>query len=73
MEDPILSKLTTRGRTTLPKPVREALGLARGDTLLYRIEGRVAAISKAALDEGAPFALFDEWAGEVDTKAYSEL
>lgn len=33
----IESSVTSRGRTTLPKPVREALGIAPGDRLRYVI------------------------------------
>lgn len=73
MKGPILSKVTKRGRTTLPKPIREALGLAPGDTLLYRIEGPAVAIAKDASGTDTPFALFSEWAGEADSQAYSEL
>ena len=31
------SKITSRGRTTLPKPVREALGVSQGDRVRYVI------------------------------------
>ena len=33
----IESSVTSRGRTTLPKPVREALGIVPGDRLRYVI------------------------------------
>ena len=37
------SKITSRGRVTIPKPIRDALGLAPGDRVGFRIstEGRV--------------------------------
>ena len=31
------SKITSKGRTTLPKPVREALGVSQGDHVRYVI------------------------------------
>lgn len=38
----IESSITKKGQTTLPKPVREALGLRAGDRVRYVIsEGRV--------------------------------
>ncbi len=33
----IKSKVTSKGQTTLPKPVREALGVAPGDRVRYVI------------------------------------
>jgi AbrB family looped-hinge helix DNA binding protein len=39
--------LTSKGRITLPKPVRHALGLKEGDRILFRVlEGR-AVLAKA--------------------------
>lgn len=35
----IQSSLTERFQTTIPKGVREALGLRRGDTLAYELRG----------------------------------
>ena len=54
----------------MPKEVREALGVGPGDQLGYRIEnGRVvlSAIKQPAAQDD-PFACFDEWASEADTK-----
>ncbi len=37
----IVSKLTSKAQTTIPQPVRAALGLEPGDELLYEIiDGR---------------------------------
>lgn len=36
----IESVLTSKGQTTLPKPVREALGVSPGDRVRYIILGR---------------------------------
>ena len=35
----IESTITSKGQTTLPKAVREALGVGPGDRVRYRIEG----------------------------------
>lgn len=34
-----VSTLTAKGQTTIPKTVREALGLGPSDRIVYRIEG----------------------------------
>ncbi len=33
------STLTSRGQTTIPKPIREALGLQPGDRVEFTLEG----------------------------------
>jgi antitoxin PrlF len=71
----IVSKLTSKAQTTIPQPVRAALGLRPGDALVYEIvDGRVI-LTKAR--RGAktddPFRTFEEWSGEADTKAYAGL
>ena len=38
------SIISTNGRTTLPKPVREALGLKMGDRIRYFVDGRTVRI-----------------------------
>jgi AbrB family looped-hinge helix DNA binding protein len=35
----ITSKITSKGQTTIPHPVRSALRVGEGDELAYRIEG----------------------------------
>jgi antitoxin PrlF len=38
----IVSKLTTKAQTTIPQPVRSALGVREGDKIAYAIkDGRV--------------------------------
>ena len=38
------SKISADGRTTLPAPVREALGLNTGDRIRYLVDGRTVRI-----------------------------
>ena len=72
----ITSKLTTKAQTTIPQAVRTALRLAPGDELAYGIEDdRVVLTRRSArrAPEDDPFAVFVEWGGEADTKAYADL
>lgn len=43
----ILSRVTAKWQTTVPRAVREALGVGPGDTISYRIEGDQVFVSKA--------------------------
>ena len=70
----ITSKLTSKSRTTIPRPVRKALRLGEGDAIAYTIEGNRVILTKAArqaVDD--PFAAFDEWESENDRRAHAKL
>ena len=45
--DNLTSRLTEKGQTTVPKPVREALNLAAGDSIAYRMSSNAVILSKA--------------------------
>ncbi len=40
------SRLTTKGQVTIPKAVRDALGLADGDSVVFRVEGQRAVLAR---------------------------
>jgi antitoxin PrlF len=70
----ITSKLTTKAQTTIPQPVRVALGLKEGDAIAYVIEGNRVVLTKASASmQDDPFAVFEEWDTEADRKAYGRL
>ena len=71
----IVSKLTSKAQTTIPQPVRAALGLQPGDELLYEItDGRVIlARAQRGTMADDPFRTFEEWRSEADTRAYADL
>ncbi|MBV9841580.1 MAG: type II toxin-antitoxin system PrlF family antitoxin [Sphingomonadaceae bacterium] len=68
----ILSRITSKAQTTIPKAVRAALGLKEGDELAYEIDGDRVIVTRA--DARDPFvnnfSTFTEWAEEADCRAY---
>jgi antitoxin PrlF len=71
----ITSKLTSKAQTTIPQPVRLALGLHEGDELVYQIDGDRVVLTKARPPGFAedPFATFVEWDSEADREGYADL
>lgn len=72
----IVSKLTSKAQTTIPKPIRTALELKPGDELSYEIlDGRVilTKVQQYATPLDGPFRTFEEWHSEADTTAYADL
>ena len=71
----IISKLTSKAQTTIPLPIRTALGLQPGDELLYEIVDGQVILTRARRDATTddPFRTFEEWRSEADTKAYADL
>ena len=67
----LTGKLTSKAQTTIPLAVRTALRLKEGDTIAYAIEGDRVILTRAPAAQDDPFACFDEWAGEADSKAYA--
>jgi antitoxin PrlF len=72
----ITSKLTSKAQTTIPMPVRTALGLHEGDALRYTLEENRVILEKVEAPAPAtddPFRTFDEWHGDADCAAYAGL
>ena len=71
----ITSRLTSKARTTIPRPIRAALRLRQGDELAYEIQGDRVVLTKAQpIRDGAdPFRAFSEWDSAADRKAYGSL
>ena len=71
----IVSKLTSKAQSTIPQPIRVALGLQPGDELSYEIvDGRVM-LNKVQRGTSTddPFRTFEEWRSEADARAYADL
>lgn len=69
----ITSKLTSKAQTTIPQPVRHALGLREGDEIAYTIEEGRVILSRAAQPADDPFRTFTEWDTDADRRAYADL
>ncbi len=72
----ITSKLTSKAQTTIPQPVRQALGLKEGDELIYEIDKDRVVLSKvrpALSGFEDPFATFVEWDSPADREGYADL
>lgn len=70
----IAGKLTAKGQTTVPLAVRRALGLKEGDSLAWVFEeGRAVLTRVVSAETDDPFATFEEWAGEADSRVYADL
>lgn len=75
---PIRSKLTTKGQTTIPRAVREALALKDGDVLEFEVEKDAVRIRKVAPEDLAYLRLLEEclaeeWLSPEDAEAFDDL
>jgi len=69
----ITSRLTSKAQTTIPQPVRQALGLREGDEIAYSIEDGRVILTRAAAAADDPFRTFTEWDSDADRRAYADL
>jgi antitoxin PrlF len=73
----VFGKVTSKAQTTLPKEVREALGVKPGDMLVYRIaKGKVTLARAEPMDRAylkAVESTLSEWASPEDAAAYDKL
>jgi len=65
----ITSKIRSRGRITIPRAVRDALGLQAADVVSFSITSDQAVMRRISSDVD-PFACFQEWSGDLDMKIY---
>lgn len=66
------SRLTEKGQTTVPKPVREALNLAAGDSIAYRMSSNAVILSKVTTGDfdwnQSVETTLTEWNDDLDDK-----
>ena len=44
----VAARLTSKGQVTIPKAVRDALGLREGDEVVFRVEGERAVLARTS-------------------------
>jgi antitoxin PrlF len=70
----ITSRLSSKAQTTIPQPVRKALGVKEGDAIAYAITGNRVILTKVPTTPADdPFATFTEWDSDADRRAYGKL
>jgi len=74
-----LARITSKGQTTIPKSIRERLGLHSGDVVQFSVEGERAIIRKVRPPRDDRDYLrgvdgtLDEWLSESDESAFRDL
>jgi len=73
-----VSRITSKGQATIPKAIRQKLGIGAGDRIAFQVEGESVQIIRAEpLDiefaKAQEGALADEWMSEEDEAAYGSL
>jgi antitoxin PrlF len=71
----ITSRITSKAQTTIPQPVRVALGLREGDDVAYQIDGDRVVLTKFPSSHAVedPFATFSEWGSDADESGYADI
>ncbi|MCH7733316.1 MAG: AbrB/MazE/SpoVT family DNA-binding domain-containing protein [Candidatus Marinimicrobia bacterium] len=73
----IISKLTSKAQTTIPKEIREKLDLHAHDTIVYTVEGDHAIFKKITLVDNSYLRALEhtleEWNSPEDEEAYHNL
>ena len=44
----VAARITSKGQVTVPKAVRDALGIVEGDEVIFRVEGNRAVLARTA-------------------------
>ncbi len=80
MEAPVLAvaRVTSKGQTTIPRDVRDALHVTPGDLLAWEVgDDGVATVRRVQLIDleylRALESTLGEWAGQADEEAYRDL
>jgi len=71
------SRISAKGQVTIPKQIREKIGLQPGDYVAYELHDGVAILRKAELFDveyhRALTATLSEWSSPADDEAFRDL
>jgi AbrB family looped-hinge helix DNA binding protein len=72
------SRITVKGQVTLPKAVRERLGVKPGDSIVYEVEGNTVRVRRAepfdlAWHRASSKTLASEWDSTYDHENFDDL
>ena len=74
VQETIISTLTSKSQTVIPKAVRTKMGLKPGDRIRFFLKGDKVEIEKLMdAEEFNPFSAFSEWTSASDDKAFAHL
>lgn len=72
-----ISRLSSKGQITIPKEVRDTIGVEPGDMIAYEVENGVVMLKRIAPFDAAFHAALsqtlDEWATPEDEEAFRDL
>lgn len=72
-----VSKLSHKGQVTIPKKIREVVGLEPGDLVVYELQDQVVILKRVAPFDVAFHAALsqtlEEWTTPEDDEAFSDL
>lgn len=73
----LTSSLSSKGQVTIPKEIREAMGLKPGDRIAYQLQNGAVMLTRVEpFDAAFHVALsgtLDEWTGPEDEEAFRDL
>ena len=72
-----LAKITARGQTTIPKPIRDAINLHEGDIIAFEIEDEHLLVRKVTPGRDDYLRglteVFSEWTSPEDEEAWRDI
>lgn len=72
-----VTKLTSKGQTTIPSPIRKILGIKAGDSVMFTVEGKHVTLKRAEKLDAGFLRLaqdsFSDWNAPEADEAFRDL